>query len=143
MKEKKYRDLPKLRRNVDVSASAGMFFVAVGLVTPMFDPLNQALMSAFKWVYLAGVVIYLIARCVDVSDPEEPARLKRLRRLEFWAGIAFAIGSFFWFYTEIRTPMAGPLAMLRNTVLFSLVGATIQLIASWMIYAVQKKCSKG
>lgn len=139
MSEKKYRDLGKLRKNVEIFASVGMFFIAAGLVIPMTDPFNQTFMSAFKWVYSVGALMYIIARCVDVSEPGEPSRLKRLRRLEFWAGLAFAVGAFFWFYHEVRTPDAGPLGMLRDTVLFSLVGAMIQVIAAWMIYAVAKK----
>lgn len=139
MSEKKYTDLGRLRKNLEILASVGMFFIAAGLVIPMMDPLNQSFMSAFKWVYSAGALMYIIARFVDVSEPGEPARLRRLRRLEFWAGIAFFIGACFWFYHEIRTPEAGPLGMLRDTVLFSLVGAMIQVIAAWMIYAVVKK----
>ena len=139
MGDKKYNNLAGVRKKVEVCASVGMFFVAAGLVIPMFDPLNQTLMSGFKWLYAFGALIYIIARRVDVSDRSESPRLKRLRRLEFWAGIAFAVGAFFWFYHGIRTPEAGPLAMLRDTVMFSLVGAKIQVIAAWMIYAESRK----
>lgn len=135
----KYRDLGKLRKNMELSSGFGMLLIAVGLVVPMFYYMNPAVMEAFKWVFSAGAVIYIIARCVNISDPSDSARMKRLRRLEFWAGIAFAIAAAFWFYHEIRTPMAGPLGMLRDTVMFSLVGALIQLIASWLIYSESKK----
>ena len=122
------------------TAALGLLLVAAALIAPFASMQNAALLSALKWVYAAGALIYTAARCVGVSDPAESRRLRRLRRLEAWAGFAFIVGAAFWFYTEQRLPStAGTLALLRNTILFSLVGAMIQLIASWMIVWRQRK----
>ena len=49
------------------------------------------------------------------------------------------IGGAFWFYSENHLgPYAGMLALLRETILFTLVGAAIQVIASWMIVSKSK-----
>ena len=75
-----------------------------------------------------------MARIVGVRDPRDTLRVRRLRRMEFWGGVAFGMGAFFWFYQEAHLgPFAGMLALMRNTIMFTLVGALIQVIASWMI----------
>lgn len=132
--------MERRRRKVESTATFGLLLVAVSLVAPFASPENAALLSAFKWIYASGALIYLVARVINVSDPDESKRLKRLRRLESWAGIAFAIASFFWFYKEYRLGgFGGSLALLHDTILFTLVGAMIQIIASWLIYSVSKK----
>lgn len=71
-----------------------------------------------------------------MSDPEESMRVRRLRRMEFWAGMAFCIGAFFWFYnTQKLSGMAyiGQMSVLRDTVMFSLVGAMLQVISFAMV----------
>ena len=135
--------LPKRRRMAEHTATFGLLLVCVALIVPFFNPANMALVSIFKWVYGAGALIFTIARVVAVNDPADSTRLRRLRRLEFWSGIAFVIGAFFWFYEESHLASLGPyvgvLAILRNTIMFSLVGAVIQLIASWLIVSQSRK----
>lgn len=131
---------PRVRRMAENTACAGLLLVAAALVAPFANLGNGALLSALKWVYAAGAIIYTAARCVGASDRTESARMRRLRRMEAWAGIAFIVGGCFWFYNQERLPdMAGPLAILRETILFSLAGALIQLIGSWMIVWQQRK----
>lgn len=137
------QELEQLRRKVELTAGFGLIIIAVGLLVPLFNLLDTSVLSQFKWVYSTGALIYLIARSVDISDPSEPPRLKRIRRMEFWGGMAFAVGAFFWFYDAGRFgPMAGTLAVIRNTILFSLVGAMIQVVAAWLIYFVARKEEK-
>lgn len=135
------------RRSLESTATFGLILVCVSLIVPFFNPGNLSLVSIFKWIYAAGALIFLIARLAGANDPKDSMRVRRLRRLEFWAGIAFAMAAGFWFYEEHRLaylgPYAGVLAILRNTIMFSLVGALIQLIASWMIVAQNKKEQKA
>ena len=140
--------LEKRRKQVEGAATFGLILICVALVSPFTNPDNFGLLSIFRWIYGAGTVIYLIARIADISDPEESVRLKRLRRMEFWAGIAFAIATFFWFYSqyhvqEVLGQNAGILVVMRNTITFTLVGAIIQIIASWLIYSQSKKDLKN
>lgn len=143
------------RKKAEGVATIGLLLVAVAMLCPFASFLSAEpsyniggsedtfnWMSLYKWIYAAGALIYTLARLVGINDRSESLRLRRLRRLEFWAGMAFCVGAFFWFYNERKfsgMPYVGPLAVLRDTVLFSLVGALIQVIASWLIYFRQKK----
>jgi len=139
-KERTKQQLESIRRKVELTSGLGLMLIAAGLLVPLFNMLNTGIISAFKWVYSAGALVYIAAKCVDISDPKEPLRLRRIRRMEFWSGMAFAVGAFFWFYDSGHLgPYAGPLAVLRNTILFSLAGAMIQVVAAWMIYFVARK----
>ena len=61
--------------------------------------------------------------------------------MEAWAGVAFCIASFFWFYNTHRFGVVSgaSLTLMRETILFTMVGAILQVVASWMIYAREKK----
>ncbi len=132
--------LEKRRKKVESTATVGLLLICVALISPFAGIGNLAVLSIFKWVYSAGALIYVVARVVDVNDPSDSMRLRRLRRMEFWAGMAFVIAAAFWFYEEKHLgPYAGTLALMRNTILFTLVGAAIQVIASWLIVSRTKK----
>lgn len=134
------KDLEKRRKQVEGVATFGLLLICVALVAPFTSPADPHILSIFRWIYGAGAIIYLIARVVDISDPQDSVRLKRLRRIEFWAGVAFAMATGFWFYGQHHLgEYAGALAVLQNTILFTLVGALIQIIASWLIYSQTKK----
>ena len=133
-------NLEKRRKQVEGIATFGLILICVALVAPFTSPASMDYLNVFRWIYGSGALIYLIARIVDVSDPKESLRLKRLRRMEFWAGIAFGLATAFWFIGQHRLgPYAGALAVLQNTIMFTLVGAVIQIIASWLIYSQTKK----
>lgn len=133
-------DLERRRKQIERSATFGLLLICVALVGPFTDITNIKVLSVYRWIYGAGAIIYLIARAVDVSDPEESMRMRRLRRMEFWAGISFGIALFFWFYDQYHLgDGVGILAVLRNTIMFTLVGAVIQIIASWLIFSQNKK----
>lgn len=138
------KDAEKRRRMVEATATFGLILICVALIAPFASPANVAMMSGFKWVYSAGTLIFLIARAANASDPEDSLRMRRLHRMEFWAGVAFMAGAAFWFYQEAHLgPYVGVLGLMRDTVMFTLAGAVIQIIASWMIVAQQKKEAKG
>ncbi len=129
----------KRLKRIENIATFGLIIVAVSLAGPFFN-LTAAPAPLYKWLYAAGAVIYTVARLCNVADPADSLRLRRLRRLEFWAGMAFCIGSGMWFYNSSRLGhFAGSLGTIQPTVVFTLVGATIQIIAAWLIYSTQKK----
>lgn len=133
-------DSEKRVRLAEGVATFGLLLICVSLVVPFFSPSSFGLMAVMKWVYAAGALVYTIARVAGSNVPGESIRLRRLRRMEFWGGVAFMIAAAFWFYTEMHLgPYAGMLALLRQTILFTLVGAAIQVIASWMIVSCQRK----
>ena len=140
--EKTPAQIEALRRKVETTATFGLLMVAVGLALPFIDVFSELWSEIGRWVYVLGAVIYVIARMVKITDPADTMRIRRLLRLEFWAGVAFLIGAGLWFYKAIKfadvTHGAG-LVIMKDTVLFTLVGAAIQLIASWMIYFQRKK----
>lgn len=135
----------KIRKYCENTATLGILLVAVAMAAPFTDLTDTYMLHNFKWLYAAGALIFAIARLAGVKDPADSPNIRRLRRMEFWAGLAFVIGGCFWFYNETRfadIPTAGSLSILRETILFSLAGALIQVIASWLIYARDKKESR-
>lgn len=128
----------KRRKAVEATATFGLILVAIGIVGPFTNLMDADYVRFFKWIYMPGALIYTIARVVGSTDPADSMRIRRLRRLEFWAGVAFCIGAFFWFYQEDRfafylTNNVGTLTVLRNTVYFTLAGAVIQIMAVVML----------
>ena len=126
------------RKAVEGTATFGLILVAVGLAAPFTDLTNTTFLSVFKWIYGAGALIFTIARIVGSTDPADSMRVRRLRRMEFWAGVALCIGAFFWFYNENRFAEVlslgfGTNACLQETIYFTLVGAIIQVICSLSI----------
>lgn len=133
----------KSRKAVERAATFGLILVAVGLLAPFSDMFSDdtdlRLLRFFKWVYAAGALVFTIARIVGSSDTSESLKLRRLRRLEFWAGVAFCIGAFFWFYNEDRYSYylnlgMGTLTCLRDTVYFTLAGGVIQIMAVFLLW---------
>ena len=60
--------------------------------------------------------------------------------MEMWGGFAFCAASFFWFYNTSRIESdVLTFRMLNETILFTLVGALIQLVASWMLSSALNK----
>lgn len=134
----------KSRKAVEASATFGLILVAVGLAAPFTDLTNTSYLTIFKWIFGAGALIFTIARIVGATDPADSMRVRRLRRLEFWAGVSLCIATFFWFYNEHRFADVlslgyGTNACLRETIYFTLVGAIIQVLSSFSIARRQKK----
>lgn len=133
--------LRRRTRIVETIASVGMILLLAGMFLPLLDRMETTHLSLFKWVFTTGAAMFWGARCVSISRPGESLRLRRMRRMEFWAGACFGVAAFFWFYNESKMggPAIGPLAILKDTILFALAGAVLQLVAAWMIYFRQKK----
>lgn len=136
--------IEKRRRRMENLSLIGLVLLCAGLVAPFANIGSETLLTVFKYVYAAGALIYAVARMVNVNAPGDSMRLRRLRRMEMWAGFAFLIGAFFWFYNSYRYPNVGfSLAVMRDTIMFTLAGALIQVISSWMIAARMKKEAEG
>lgn len=130
----------KRRKAFEMTASFGLLLVAVGLCAPFATSDGSVWLKVFKYIYAAGALIYVVARVVGVRDPRESVRLRRMRRMEAWAGVAFCAGAFFWFYNASRFgESVFTLTLLRDTVMFTLAGAIIQIIAAWLISSRAKK----
>ena len=135
------RKLDNRRKYVEIAATSGLLLVLLAMMAPFFSGFLGHSMMWAKWVYGAGALVYTCARVVNVNAPDDSLRLRRLRRLEFWAGMCFIVGAAFWFYKlqYYSGLIAGPLAVMRQTVAFTMAGAVIQIVASWMIAARMKK----
>lgn len=129
------------RKYVEIAAAIGLLLVLLAMMAPFFEGLIGRSMMWAKWVYASGALVYTCARVVNVNAPGDSLRLRRLRRLEFWAGVCFIVGAAFWFYKlqYFSGLFAGPLAVMRQTVAFTMAGAVIQIVASWMIAFRMKK----
>lgn len=132
------------RRTAETLASAGMILVAAGLLIPLFDLFHTQLLDICKWIFAAGALMSLASRLAVRPDRSESFRLRRLRRMEFWSAACFGVAAFFWFYNEHKfsafpSGTVGSLAILRDTILFSMAGALLQIVAAWLIYFRQKK----
>lgn len=132
MKNKK-RDWPRLRRTMETAATAGLLLVAVGTLGPVFTFRDTLWPVVFKWIYAVGALVYTGARIAGSLGRDESVRVRRLRRMEFWAGLAFCFGAFFWFYNQNRFQDFFSLQVVRETIVFTMVGAVIQIIASWRL----------
>lgn len=134
-------ELEKRRKYVEMAASVGLLLVLAAMMVPFFRSLPSVIVDAAKWVNAAGALVYTAARVVNVNAPGDSLRLRRLRRLEFWAGMCFIVGAAFWFYKlrYYNGLMVGPLAVMQQTVAFTMAGAVIQIVAGWMISSRMKK----
>lgn len=136
------------RKRAETLASIGMLMIAGGLMIPLFDLFNTNVVQICKWIFAAGSLVFLAARCIKVSPDNEEIRLKRMRRMEFWSGACFAVAAFLWFYNEQRYSNeflfgVGTLTVMRDTIVFSIAGAALQIVASWLIYYREKKLEKS
>lgn len=130
----------KRRRLTEAGASFGLILIALGLVVPFANFDNIGLTQVFKWVFCIGAVLYTAARMVNVNAPGDGMRVRRLRRMEVWGGVAFCVAGGFWWYNEMRFGAAFmSLKVLHETILFTLAGAMIQIVSSWLIVQAVRK----
>lgn len=134
--------MEKKRKYVELAASLGLLLVLLAMMLPFFAGfLPGSPISWGLWIYAAGALVYTVARVVNVNAPSDSLRLRRLRRMEFWAGMCFVVGAAFWYYklNYFQAMYSGPLAVMRQTVAFTMAGAVVQIVASWMIAFRMKK----
>lgn len=133
-------DRVRLRRTMEALATFGLILVAVGLIAPFVSADNPGWLTAFKYIYAAGALCYFSARLVASLGKDESVRVRRLRRMEMWAGMCFMVAAFFWFYNTAK--LGGYMLSfkaMQETVVFTLAGAVIQIISSWMLASALRK----
>lgn len=141
---KSRQEIEKLRRRMEALSTFGLILIAAGLVAPFAAVDNTLMAVVCRWAFAAGALIYTVARMVNVNDPADSMRLRRLRRMEMWAGFCFVVAAGFWFYNAHRfAGIVFSLPVMNNTIVFTLAGAIIQVVASWMISAQAKKEKKN
>lgn len=133
--------LAQRRKYVEMAAVVGLLLVLMAMAAPFLEGFIGHSLVWARWVYAAGALVYTVARVVNVNAPGDSLRLRRLRRLEFWAGMCFIVGAAFWFYKmQYYSGLSvGPLAVLRQTVAFTMAGAVLQIVSSWMVAWQMKK----
>ncbi len=131
-------------RVLDMIGSCGMILIAAGLLIPLFNMFNPALLDICKWIYAAGALAMFVSKISARQNRSESFRLRRLRRMEFWAATCFVVGAALWFYNahkfaKFPEGTVGALAIIRDTILFAISGAVLQIVSVWMIYFREKK----
>ena len=79
----------RLRRVMEALATFGLILVAAGLAAPFVSAGSVAMAVLFKWVFAAGALLFTAARVAGSLGRDESMRVRRLRRMETWAGFAF------------------------------------------------------
>lgn len=116
----------------NVFAPLGLFLVLLATIVPFFLHRQAWAMASYPYIYSAGALVVLVARFFTCRSDKD-LRLRRLRRLEVWCGIIFAVGAFFLFY---------PGASATDWLAFTLAGAALQIYTSIAIPAREAKVAK-
>ena len=132
------------RRYTDNIATFGLLLVCVALLVPLINIISPTFEMVMKWVYAAGALIYTLMRILDLAVKGESFKVRRLRHMEFWAGIAFCVAAGLWFYhgNRLGGHYGMTLGVIRDTVVFTIVGAVLQIVASWLLAAQLRKEQK-
>lgn len=137
--------LASLRKKTETLASGGLLLVMAALTATVLTPDKLGWLLAYKIVYALGALLYTAARFVNVNAPDDTLRVRRIRRMEIWAGVAFLAGAFFWFYNTWNMPEGAFLTVtaMRDTIMFTFAGAIIQIVASALLGVALKKQAAG
>lgn len=108
--------------------------VAAGLLLVMgatLLPLLHVPMTTFRWIYAAGALTVLIGR-LFMPYRGDNLRVKRLMRIEVWAGLFFCAGAaLMW----VRGNLVGSTDWLA----FTMAGGAISVYTSIMIPRASRK----
>lgn len=129
MKKKASAERPSERIWAKWTAIAGLLLIVAATAMPLLRIEGEA----YKYVYSAGAVLVLAGRAFNVC-PYDILRVKRLYRIEVWAGIIFCAGAFFMFYKG-----AGRMDWMA----FTLAGGIIEAYASIMIPRTVENANKN
>ena len=78
--------------------------------------------ALWRYIYALGAIVFLLTRIL-AGNPFTELRLKRLQRMQFWAGATFCVAAFFIFYM----PQA------NDWIAFTLAAAVLQAYSTFMI----------
>lgn len=97
-------------------ANTGMIVILVAAALPLLRLGGDA----WRYIFAAGAAIVLVCRILQPKDAPT-LRARRLKKMEMWSGIIWAVGVFFIFY-----PKAGATDWLA----FFLAGGVLEAYAS-------------
>lgn len=109
-----------------IATWVGLALILTGIFIPLATGPREDL---FKYVFASGAAINLIGRVLFEYDGPN-IRVKRLLRIEVWAGLFFCVAAYFMF--TANDP--------KDWIVFVLAGGAIMVYTSIMIpYAQRKK----
>ncbi len=116
------------RTNIaNILVIVGMIMMIVMAVTPLLVN-HQLNMEWMRWIFIAGALIVLVGRLIDIYRGPS-LRLKRLHVILVFSALLYcASGSMMFVFQGTN-----------NWIAFLLAGVMVQLYASWMIDREQSK----
>ena len=116
------------RTNIaNIMGIVGMILMIVMAVTPLLVN-HQLNMEWMRWIFIAGALIVLVGRLIDIYRGPS-LRLKRLHVILVFSALLYcASGSMMFIFQGTN-----------NWIAFLLAGVMVQLYASWMIDREQSK----
>lgn len=116
------------RTNIaNIMVIVGMILMIVMAVTPLLVN-HQLNMEWMRWIFIAGALIVLVGRLIDIYRGPS-LRLKRLHVILLFSALLYcASGSMMFIFQGTN-----------NWIAFLLAGVMVQLYASWMIDREQSK----
>ena len=128
-KKKSAAKVPESPRKLDLVmnlvANIGLITIVVGAAMPLFHaPIDTA-----QFVYAAGACLTLVGR-IFVPYRGDNTRIRRLFSMQIFAALAFVTAAFFMFYNDSQP---------NDWIAFTIVGAVLQIYASFMIEHLQRK----
>ncbi len=116
------------RTNIaNILVIVGMIMMIVMAVTPLLVN-HQLNMEWMRWIFIAGALIVLVGRLIDIYRGPS-LRLKRLHVILVFSALLYcASGSMMFIFQGTN-----------NWIAFLLAGVMVQLYASWMIDREQSK----
>ena len=110
-------------------AVAGLLLILTATAMPLFRFQGDV----FRYLYAAGALSVFIGRLFNPC-PSDNLRVRRLYRIEVWAGVIFCAGAFFMFYKR-----GGAMDWMA----FTLAGGVIEAYASIMIPKAREASHNG
>lgn len=113
------------------AANIGLIIIMIAVALPLF----HAWLPAVKWICGVGAAAHLVGRFGMLPASRNlPLRLKRLRRIDLWAGLFFVAADVFMFL-----PRAGA----TDWIAFTLAGGALIVYTSILFPRVEAKERSG
>lgn len=106
----------------------GLALILIGVFIPLATGPHASL---YKYIFAVGAALNLVGRLFNGYEGSN-VRLKRLLRIEIWAGLFFCVAAFFMF-TSLDP---------KDWITFVLAGGAIMVYTSIMIPYIQRKDNK-
>lgn len=111
------------QRTASWIANAGLLLVLAGTALPLF---SHTLFPTTRWIFSAGALLCVSGRAIERFSPTDTRslRIRRLKRIEMWSAIMFAVAAVFMFLRNV-----GP----TDWIAFTLAGGALTCYTSIMI----------